>query len=161
MDNRVDAIGALAFALFGGLFLTLAATAPTRTMQHDALGPYFAPVGLAILMVVLGCLQAWRSLHLLRTVGRYGPHEGKEDELGHPVSQARSLAFTAAVLLYPYLLLHIGYLIVTPVLIVAGLWSLHYRRVGRLLVATVVFTAAVQFVFESVLSVPLPDGLLA
>lgn len=161
MDNRIDAIGAFAFAMLGGLLITLSWLAPPLAVQHDALGPYFVPLGLSILMVVLGCLQGWRSLRLLRTVGRLGPHEGKEDEPDHPVSNVRSLAFIAAVLLYPFLLMQIGYLIVTPILIGAGLWSLNYRRPGRLVAATVIFTAVIYFGFESLLSVPLPPGLLA
>lgn len=160
VDNRLDALGALGFVAFGALIIGLAAAAPKSEFTHDAIGPWAIPVTLAIAIIVLGLLQAVRSYRLLRSMGRVGPHEGSEDEPGHPAVPVRAFAFIAAGLAYPFLLPVLGFLLTTIPLVAAGLWALHFRRPVPLVIATVSFTVIVYLLFAVVLGIRLPPGFI-
>ena len=160
VDNRFDALGALAFVALGLLVLVLAALAPKSEFTHDAIGPWAIPIGLAIALIALGLLQAVRSYLLFRRRGRIGPDEGSGDEPGYPAVPMRGLAFIGAGLAYPFLLPVLGFLLTTVPLIAFGLWALHFRRPAPLAIATLGFTATVYFLFVVVLSVRLPSGFL-
>jgi uncharacterized membrane protein YhfC len=54
----------------------------------------------------------------------------------------------------------LGFLTATPLAIVAGLWALNFRRPVLIAAAAVGYTAVAFFVFNQVLSVPLPLGPL-
>lgn len=160
VDNRFDALGAVGFVGIGLLFIGLAVAAPKSEFTHDAIGPWAIPVGLAVVLIALGLTQAIRSLRFFRRVGRIGPHEGAEDEPGYPVIPLRAIGFIATCLVYPLLIPVLGFLPTTLVVVAGGLWALHFRRPVPLVIATIVFTAAMYFLFVVVLSIRLPSGFL-
>lgn len=67
-----------------------------------------------------------------------------------------------AVLMFIYLLLMrpIGFLILTPFFIGFILWILKYRKVKKIILLSTTFTIAILLVFQFMLNVPLPQGIL-
>lgn len=160
MNRRMDGFIAIGFAILGMILLTAALTFPPPRIARDPVGPMGLPLGLALIFIVGGSLQAYKSLWLDRALGPIVPPDGPDDEPGYPVSARRGVAFVLGGLAYVLLLAPLGYLIATPVFIALGLWALDYRSRRGIAVISVAFTLVAFVVFSSVLRVPVPTGIL-
>ncbi|MEY3019618.1 MAG: hypothetical protein RLZZ272_602 [Actinomycetota bacterium] len=160
MDRRIDLIGSIGVVAFGVAVLVLSGMQQEATVEFDSIGPMGLPRVLGALFIVVGALQTVRTVRGLRRFGRYAPHDGSEDEPEHHASALRGLAFIAGSIGYLALMPVLGYLIATPLVIVAGLWALEFRRPLPLALIAILFTVVGFYLFGIVLSVPLPTGLL-
>lgn len=86
--------------------------------------------------------------------------EVKEEKEEKPVKD-RSVLYTI-ILTLAYLLLmnFIGFLILTPIYVFVLLWSINYRNTPRLIALSISATIVVTFVFQFLLNVPIPQGIL-
>ena len=158
LDNRVDLLGALAFAAAGVTVLVMAATYPETSVVFDAIGPMGFPYVLGSALVLLGLGQAVRSARLLRRFGPDGPDEGTADEPEHPSSTPRAMGFLFGALVYMLALDQLGFFVATVPTIALALWSMDYRRPLRLAAVSIGFSVVAYLTFYGVLAVPLPAG---
>ena len=86
------------------------------------------------------------------------PAEGVEDEPGHPASFRRAALLALVSLVYVLTLRPVGYLIGTPLYIIAGLWILEQRNWLLNIVVGLVFTIFFYLIFAQGLGVWLPVG---
>ena len=134
--------------VFAGAFL-FAWTWTFRVVQWDPLGLAFWP------RVVLG---------LMLVAGAYLVVRGSLDEGPRQPLQPRAFLVLAGIVAYVLLIEPVGYLIVTPLYIVAfhlELGGVTARHAIEALVSAAVGTALVYYVFQDVLLVQFPEGLLA
>lgn len=134
--------------LAAGAFL-FAWTFTFRTVEWDPLGLAFWP------RIVLGLLLA---------AGAYLAVRGRLD--GGPLKALQPTAFLVlgGILAYALLLGPLGYLVATPLYIVAfhlALGGVSRRHVVEALISATVGTALVYYVFQEALLVQLPEGLFA
>ena len=160
MDRRADLVGSITMAVLGiGVILYGLGYPPPRN-QYDLFGPMGVPMIIGLGLVVGGLFQSVRTWQLLREFGSKAFPEGSEDEPGHPASSHRAVAFMAGSMVYLFSLPYLGYLVATPVAIAAGLWSLNFRNPVKLVVTAVGFTVVGFALFNNLLSVPVPVGVL-
>lgn len=162
MNRRADLAGSLVFTVVGLLIAVYAATRPTASLRFDAIGPMGLPGAVGAALAVLGLTQSVKTLRALRADGPVAPDEGNEDdEPDLPASPLRAAAFMVGSFVYIALLPVLGFLIVTPLFLLAALTAMRYRSwLGRVVVA-VAFSTVGFVVFVVVLSVPVPQGLLS
>ena len=159
MNRRVDLVGALVVVLLGVTVFALSYMQQKATVRFDAIGPMGFPRVLGGLFVVLGSLQALRTVRGLKSYGQWAPHEGTEDEPEHASSSVRGLAFILGSFAYLALMPVLGYLVATPLAIASGLRALEFRRTTAAIAISVGFTLVGFYIFGVVLSVPLPPGI--
>lgn len=161
MDKRIDLVGSVVVGLFGVVLLFAAFRFPPQQVVFDPIGPMGFPIALGVLLVACATLQSYRTAKFLRnSPTAIGPDEGSPDEPEHPSSTRRGLGFIVGGIVYALAWPDVGYVISTVVAVTLALWSLGFRGwPGRLTVA-VLFTAIGYVLFEIVLSVPVPPGLL-
>jgi putative tricarboxylic transport membrane protein len=160
MNKRVDLAGSLVIAALGLFVLIVAFSYPTPTVVFDSIGPMGIPKVIGAFLLIGGLVQSVRSFLYLRHVGLFSPEEGTEDEPEHPSSRFRAVWFMAGSFVFLALLEPIGFLILTPLGIMAALWSLHYRNWLWRGIVGVGFTIFAFVLFGMVLGVPLPNGPL-
>jgi putative tricarboxylic transport membrane protein len=160
VNKVVDLIGAGLFVLLGLAVIVAALTFPEVRIEYDPIGPMGFPLALGAILAAGGGVQIYRTLRKGRSVGRYLPPEGAEDEPGEPSSTPRALGFIAGAFAYVALLNPLGYPVATPIFVGLGLWAMGYRTKWRLAVASVGYTVVSFAVFSNLLSVPVPTGIL-
>lgn len=160
MNRRADGLIALAIMIGGLVLLASAVTFPTPRLIRDPVGPMGLPLVLAAVFIVGGGLQAYRALWVQRPLGPTVTPDGPDDEAGYPVSNRRAAAFLAGGLLYVAAIPTLGYPVATPLAISLGLWLLEYRTPWKVLLIAVMFTVITFALFSSVLSIPIPTGIL-
>ena len=160
MNRRIDLVGSLLIAALGVGVLAYGWTYPQPRIQYDLFGPMGVPMVLGAGLLIGGIAQSLRTVALLRTFGPHGAPEGTEDEPGFPASGSRGLAFLAGSFVYIAALEPLGYLIATPITLGVALYALHFRTWWKLGLAAVGFTLVGFAVFSSLLSVPVPVGIL-
>jgi putative tricarboxylic transport membrane protein len=131
--------------VFAGVWLWLAATYIPEVLTEGAPGPRAFPLILGIILAVLGIALALQP----SDVGRVPPNR----------TIAIALGTVALLIAYAFLLDKAGFIVSTPVMMVAATAGiLGMRRwilIGSLAVG---FTVGCWMVFVSVLGVPLPGG---
>lgn len=129
--------GLIAFAL---IFLGAAQSFPGALSTRD-IGPAALPQGLAILMIVLIVADAIISRHRVRKM---------------PISDAL-LAGAVVVIMGGSIWLaeYFGFFVVLPAALFAGLWLVGSRRLLANLIYSLVLPAALWFVFDQLLLIPL------
>lgn len=158
MDRRVDiAISAIFMAL--GLFVIIHATSIKSGMFTDPIGPraffYFCGV-VFILGGAINLLQRYSNRSA--AVGHLVPSEGVDDEEGYPASFKRALTIALLSMVYILTFRPVGYLIGTPIYLLAALWVLEQRNWGFNIAVAVVFTTVFYLTFAQGLGVWLPVG---
>ena len=158
MDRRIDiAISAILVAF--GLFVIVHATTIRTGLFTDPIGPraFFYACGVIFILGGLANiaqrLMTWRAYptHMI-------PAEGVEDEPGHSASFVRAMILAAVSLVYILTFRPLGYLIGTPLYILAGLWVLEQRNWLLNIAVAVIFTSVFYLTFAQVLGVWLPVG---
>jgi putative tricarboxylic transport membrane protein len=160
MNRRIDLAGAVGVCLLGAFVLVHSLTAPTPSVQNDAIGVWGFPMFLGGLLAVLGLTQSIRTFRDLRATGPIGIPEGTEDEEGHESSGLRALGFMAGLLLYLALLKPVGFVIMTPIAIYVSLWAMQMKGWVKRTIFAVAFTVLAFFCFAEIVGVPLPVGPL-
>jgi hypothetical protein len=158
MDRRIDIAISLVAVLFGVFVIWEASTIKTPMFQ-DPIGPRAFFYGCGVIFILGGLaniaqrVSAWRMFptHMI-------PAEGVEDEPGHPASFRRAALLALVSLVYVLTLRRAGYLIGTPLYIMAGLWILEQRNWLLNIAVALVFTIFFYVVFAQGLSVWLPVG---
>jgi putative tricarboxylic transport membrane protein len=160
MDRRIDLVGSLVVTVFGLLVLAVALTYPRPEISYDALGPMGLPFLIGGTLAIAGGIQSYRTARLIQESGQVGFPEGTEDEPEHPSSSRRTLLFMAGAFLYLVGFVTVGYLVATPLAIIGGLWMFSYRTWWKLATVAIGYTLGAFIVFDQILSVPLPTGVL-
>jgi hypothetical protein len=158
MDRRIDIAVSVTFILFG-VFVILEARTIKTPLFTDPIGPraFFYGCGLVFilggLVNVVQRVQTWRLFpnHVV-------PAEGVEDEPGYPSSFRRAALLALLSMLYVLTLRPVGYLIGTPLYIIAGLWILEQRNWLFNVAVGLAFTALFYLVFAQGLGAWLPVG---
>lgn len=159
MDRRFDLLWAAIASLTGVAIAIASLVTPSRRVL-DLVGPFGLPLALGVAVALLGAVQAYRAVRALREGRVIDEHEGTEDDDRYPSSSVRGTGFIVGTFVYIALLQPVGYLIMTPLATGAGLWSLGYRRVPKMVAVTLGYTLATFWLFSQVMSVPLPVGIL-
>ena len=111
---------------------------------------------IAGLILVVMRLVTWSSLP-----GNLVPSEGHEDEKGYRASWVRAFGGIFAAMLSVFLLRTLGYVVVTPLFLLAFLLIMGVRSWGRLIGFPIIYTFATWYVFSQLLKIILPLGPLA
>ena len=142
-NPRVSGIG---FVLLGLAMLAMAL--PMEGPRHIAYGPGVFPSAIAVLMILGGLVVAFRR--------------EPKDQPAEPASRRRIAAFVlfaAAPLVFALILPMLGFLIAAPPLI-AVLVVVSGGRWPTAIATGLASTVLLQFIFQQVMRVPLPWGLL-
>lgn len=158
MDRRIDLVIAFCFMCFG-LFMIWHATGIKLGLSRDPIGPraFFYGCG-----AVMGGGGAWlvvtRFLRWRKATEPLIEEEGTGDEPGHPSSAPRAFAIMALCFAYALILKPLGFLIATPIFIVAALLMMRQRNYLGIAAIALLFTAITYVVFAQILGVRLPVG---
>lgn len=160
---RVRELGAAGFLiLFGGVIMWLTRSIPLG-VRTDPLGPRAFPLALGAGMMVCGVLLAI-GLTFFRSVGSHRPpvleSADEDEEPAGPGSTRRWIGTVLATGAYLLLFERLGYLLATPLYVIAIL--LLYGRTPRrtLILAPFVITVALYVTFRYGLRLQLPTGPL-
>lgn len=160
VDRRIDMLVALGFVL-GGLLIIWQASLIKSGMMRDPVGPRAAFYLCGGLMTGGGIIVILRNLLAIRrnrTV--LAAPEGTLDTEGYPAVFWRAAALAGVCFAYAFLLQPLGYLIATPLFILAALGVLDQRNWLRNLVIALCFTVIAYLVFAMALGVRMPHGPL-
>lgn len=157
MDRRTDVAVSAAFVLFG-VFVIVEATTIKTGLYLDPIGPRAFFYACGAIFVAGGLVNIAQRVVSWRASGPVVPSEGVDDEAGHPSSFRRAALVALASVLYALAFRPLGYLIATPIYIVALLWILRQRSLPRNLAVAVLFTAVFYLTFAKGLGVWLPVG---
>jgi hypothetical protein len=160
MDKRVELAVLIAMIAFGAWVVYVA--------SGFRLGSYPDPIttrGLSYFtgsyLVVAGLYLATRRLLKWSSIpGNYTVSEGNTDERGHPASALRAFTIMGLSILWAVIVTPVGFLIVTPVILMAVVWMMDVRTPGKLIAFPILFTLVTWFVFAQVLGVRLPYGIM-
>lgn len=158
MNKYIDLAGSLLIVALGIFVLAVAFSYPPPKVVFDAIGPMGFPKAIGLFLVVGGLVQSGRTALYIRKFGKWAPEEGVEDEPEHPSSKWRAPLFIVGCFVFVALMQPLGFLISTPLAIVAGLWSLAYGSWLRRIIVALGFTVVAFATFELALGVPLPAG---
>lgn len=158
VDRRFDIVVAAVFAIVGLMLIVEATSIP--------LGVILDPIGPSMAFYICGGIMLGGGLwviaghvrHMSRSEDRVLDGEGVSDEPDYPASALRSFGLVALCVAYAFALQPFGYLIATPVFVVAALALVGKRRPGPLALIALLYTAATYVVFAQALSVRLPVG---
>ena len=160
MDRRIDFAVALAFAAFG-LFMIVEAAGIRQGMMRDPVGPraafYVCGGGIALggLFIAARHVLAWRH-----GAGRWMAEEGAGDEPGVPASALPAFLLVAICFGYALVFQPLGYLLATPLFVMAALAVLRERHWGMMAGVAVGFTLVSYATFAQALGVRVPVGPL-
>ena len=158
MDRRIDiAISAAFIAL--GIFVIIEARTIKSGLFTDPIGPRSFFYFCAAVFIIGGLTNIAQRVSAWRTVtGHLLPEEGVEDEPGHPASYKRAMLLALLSLIYILTFRPLGYLIATPLYILASLWLLEQRSWRLNVAVATIFTATFYLTFAKLLGVWLPVG---
>jgi putative tricarboxylic transport membrane protein len=158
MDRRID-IAISVIAILFGIFVILEARTIKAPFFVDPIGPRAFFYGCGAIFILGGLvnivqrLQTW-SLYSTNMI----PSEGVDDEPDYPASWRRAALLALASLIYVVTLRPVGYLIGTPLYIIAGLWILEQRNWLINIPVGLGFTIIFYLIFSTGLGVWLPVG---
>jgi hypothetical protein len=159
--SRREIAVAVFLAAFGAIVIALTGNIESG-VYTDPLGPRVFPsalgVGIALcgLLLGVGALFRWQP----KQAGFLSDGGGEEEVAKGPFSPTRLLAAVAATALYVAAFEPVGYLLATPLYVVAIL-LIHGGAPWRtLIVAPVVITTVLYLTFRFALRIPVPGGLL-
>ena len=160
MDTRVELVVLLAMVALGAAIIYIASgfrigsfpdPVTTRGLSYVT-GGYLIVAGLYL---SIRRLLTWSAIP-----GKYTLSEGNEDERSHPASSLRAFTIMGLAILWAVSVKPIGFLIVTPIVLISVVWMMDVRTPGKLVGFPVVFTLATWLVFSQLLGVRLPYGIM-
>jgi putative tricarboxylic transport membrane protein len=161
MDARRDLVISLAVACLGLAILVM--TGSIRAgIARDVIGPRAVPYAIGAFLLVAGLvLAARRATRMNRESGFAVPGEGVADEPDHPATFWRVGIIMALSAAYVLLLVPLGYLIVTPALVILAFLATGERRWKLMIWMAALWTVATYVIFSQILSVRIPVGPFA
>ncbi len=160
MDKRIDLVIALIVIAIGIVIIHLTNSFRVGSFPDPVTSrglPYFT----GTYLILAGLFLAARRLWTWSVIpGNFTVSEGHEDEAGHPSSAPRAFTVMALALLWATLLKPVGFLIMTPIVLVAMLWLMNIRSVARLAGFSLIFTFVMWLAFSELLGITLPYGPL-
>jgi hypothetical protein len=159
MDKRKDVAVAAAVMVFGIVLIVFAQLLPAGAIR-DPLGPAAMPTGVGVLLIVGGGYLVLRRVLQWRSTPVLVPAEGSEDLERYPASSRRAFTVWGICLAYGILVSYVGFIFLTPILIVALLWTLRFRKVLPVILIALIATALMYGLFDILLLVRLPHGPL-
>lgn len=162
MDRRLDVLVAGMAIVFGLVLAFIAQGLRDSPTLQDPLRSRGMPTLLGVCIVVgatglvLRRVRGWRQQR-----SHDVPPEGRPDEEGHPASVVRVVGIWGALVWYAVFLPPLGYLVATPLAMAACLWAMRFRSVPRVAMISVGLPVAVYVLFDVLLGMPLPGGILS
>jgi len=137
------------------IFFALSIFYMSRQLTEDAAGwPGFFAYLLIFLSIGL----------IIETI--YKSKKAETDENGQKKQQSidlieKNLVYTVVLsIAYLFIMEHIGFLIVTPIYLAILMWLLQYRSIKSLLSVSIGATVIIVLIFQYLLGVPIPQGIL-
>jgi putative tricarboxylic transport membrane protein len=159
--SRREIAIAVFLAAFGGIVIALSGKIESG-VYTDPLGPRVVPYGLGVgialcgLFLGMGAFFRWQP----KQAGLLSDSGGAEEVERGPFSPTRLVGAVAATAIYVAAFEPVGYLIATPLYVVAIL-LIHGGTPWRtLIVAPVVITTVLYIMFRFALRIPVPGGVL-
>jgi putative tricarboxylic transport membrane protein len=162
MDSRHDIIVAIGVVLLGVLVIALTWNTTTPIVK-DPVGPRFFPFVLGLLFIVGGSVVAIQRFRSMNAEGGYRvePEGSAEDDPTLPASAKRALAMLGLTVAYAFLFQPLGFLISTPIYIVAAFAVMSERRYVTTSIWAAIYTIATYLLFAVLLEIRFPLGPLA
>jgi hypothetical protein len=159
-DKRADLAVTLAVFAAGAFIVWEASGFRTGSFPDPVTArglPYFTGtfMMLGALITAARRIQTWHVIP-----GHFTVTEGSPDEPGHPASAVRAFANVGLALVWAVLLHAVGFLILTPLVAFAMLWTMEVRSWPKLVGFPLAITAIIWLTFAQVLNVALPLGPL-
>lgn len=144
--------------VIGAVFLWT--TTSIRTdIAADIIGPIAIPRILSLFLIIGGGLIVGRNvLGLLRGVP--SPDTGQGDEPGPPASSRRAFAVMLLTMLYPLVMIPLGFLLATPLYVLAAFTVTGVRSRRALIGLPLLYAVGLYLVFDQAFRVNLPTGIL-
>ena len=158
-----DGIAALVWISLGGLlfwqsFLLLGLEEATAI---GIFGPAFYPKLLALLIMILGVHLLLKDLRRRSvSVSTETSDLDGDDAAAHPPDLRLSVVAFMGLIGYTYLLSKIGYLLITPIMLLGLMLLMGERRWLMMIVWAIGFSTGLHLLFRYALRVILPEGLL-
>jgi len=160
MDKRVDLAVALGIVLVGALVLIMA-----RNIRAGSIPDPIGSRGLANItgsfLIIFGiALAVLRLISWSALPGNLVPNDGQLDEEGYPASTLRYFATALSALLWVWLMKPLGFIIVTPLFMLALILLMGTRSKIKLIFFPTLFSLVLWYAFSQPLHVILPLGPL-
>ena len=152
--------GALTWLTFGGLMFwqTFQLKGTHVGAAEGIFGPVFYPRLIAALILLCAAVLL---LNMLRKHAPSLSHGGTAEDAMHERPDYRpAIAAFLGLLLYTWLLPRVGYLIVTPIMLLGTMWLMRERRWILMVGMSLGLSIGLYLIFRYVVYVLLPDGLL-
>ena len=160
MDKRIDLAVTVGVILFG-VFMIIEARNIDLGTYLDPITPRGLPEITGLLLVIGGIVLAVRQLSTWRLLpGHLVLEEGQEDEKGHPVSAVRAMLIVLLSILWELLLNPLGFLIISPVYLVACSWVMGVRSWRKIIGFSIILTVGLWYGFGPLMGVRMPLGPL-
>jgi hypothetical protein len=143
--------GLISLALGGGTLYFARDVASVQSL--DPAGPAAMPSIIAWLIIAIGAVHIWGSWNVIRK----NPADAKTEQNS---GMSRIVVICAASLVYYFLLDSVGYIVMTPLLMIVIMTSVGSRDVKSILGMSLGTTAVLFCIFYLLLKVSLPLGIL-
>ena len=162
MDRRIDLAIGIAVILAGlGVLYVGHGIRPTGPVV-DAIGPRAFPYMIGVFFLIGGTWTVFSRLrHWKSETGNIVETDGEPDEPDVPASALQAFTVIGASILYVAAMPRLGYLIATPLFVIAALKAMRMQSWLTVAVLALVYTALTYIVFAHYLRVDLPLGPLA
>jgi putative tricarboxylic transport membrane protein len=161
MDSRKDLILALG-AMALGIFVIAVTCSFPQALVADTVGPRAFPFGLGALFLICGGAVTIQRLRAMNAAGGFQvASEGNDDEPEHQSSALRAAAFIAVTFGYAALLKPLGFILATPIFLIAAFAIMKERNWLTVVGSAIIYTVLAYLLFEVLLDARLPKGLLA
>ena len=160
MDKRVNLAVSVFIALVGVSTLILARHIRAGTIS-DPIGARGLPNMMGVFLIIGGIVLAVQQfLHWSELPGHLMPEEGQGDEKGYPASAFKAIALIVLSMLWGWLLRWWGFLIITPLYLVACGWVMSMRSWKQNVIFSVVYAVSSWLIFGPLFAIRLPLGPL-
>lgn len=160
-DRPAAAGGSGMFGFSMGSFAVIAAWAMLLAWRAEKIAPAARvyPMILIALVLVCGVVVAVQEIRSRAATEPLDPKMAAI--LASPASvRLRLLGFLALWLAYCWALTPFGFVVSTTAAIATSMWLLGTRRIGLNIAAAVVFSCVLLILFQTVLYIPVPSGVI-
>jgi hypothetical protein len=158
MDKRAD-LAVSVFVILLGIFVLVAARNIRPGLVPDPITPRGLPNLMGLFLIMGGLFLAVQQLlSWSKLPGHLVPEEGQEDEAGYPVSAARAIGIILLSVVWEWLLAPLGFLIITPLYLIACSWVMSVRSWKKGVGFSVIYSVASWVIFGPLLGVRFPLG---
>jgi putative tricarboxylic transport membrane protein len=160
MDKRAN-LAVSVFTALVGVFTLITARHIRAGTIRDPIGARGLPNMMGVFLIIGGIiLSVQQLLHWSELPGNLVPQEGQEDEKGYPASWIRAIAIILLSMVWAWLLHGLGFLIITPLYLVACGWVMGMRSWKQNVIFSVVYAVSSWLIFGPLFAIRLPLGPL-